>query len=180
VPYRQDSKREGKLSQTEAMPERHEKITFPEKFEFADPGRTEVSRNPRLQKVGSRTDGSAAGIWDFPALRFLSGTYRYSVSRLIPTFKSPSQLAAITRITRPRVGVEDGFLPLAVLRKTAMTLSNRFDMLLATTNLIFDPLFTTKDSAGTGLGLWVCKQHIEKNPCGRDLAGGDGVHETGP
>jgi PAS domain S-box-containing protein len=28
---------------------------------------------------------------------------------------------------------------------------------------IFDPFFTTKGSVGTGLGLWVCKQLIEKN-----------------
>ena len=28
---------------------------------------------------------------------------------------------------------------------------------------IFDPFFTTKGTVGTGLGLWVCKQLIEKN-----------------
>jgi signal transduction histidine kinase len=33
----------------------------------------------------------------------------------------------------------------------------------ATTKQIFDPFFTTKGSVGTGLGLWVCKQLIEKN-----------------
>jgi signal transduction histidine kinase len=33
----------------------------------------------------------------------------------------------------------------------------------ATTKRIFDPFFTTKGSVGTGLGLWVCKQLIEKN-----------------
>ncbi len=32
-----------------------------------------------------------------------------------------------------------------------------------TANRIFDPFFTTKGSVGTGLGLWVCKQLIEKN-----------------
>jgi signal transduction histidine kinase len=36
-------------------------------------------------------------------------------------------------------------------------------MVLATTKHIFDPFFTTKGSVGTGLGLWVCKQLIEKN-----------------
>jgi PAS domain S-box-containing protein len=33
----------------------------------------------------------------------------------------------------------------------------------ATAKQIFDPFFTTKGSVGTGLGLWVCKQLIEKN-----------------
>jgi PAS domain S-box-containing protein len=36
-------------------------------------------------------------------------------------------------------------------------------MRAATTKQIFDPFFTTKGSVGTGLGLWVCKQLVEKN-----------------
>jgi len=36
-------------------------------------------------------------------------------------------------------------------------------MVAATTKHIFEPFFTTKGSVGTGLGLWVCKQLIEKN-----------------
>lgn len=33
----------------------------------------------------------------------------------------------------------------------------------ATIKQVFDPFFTTKGTVGTGLGLWVCKQLIEKN-----------------
>ena len=49
-------------------------------------------------------------------------------------------------------------------RRVRITVSDGgHGMTLATTKHIFDPFFTTKGSVGTGLGLWVCKQLIEKN-----------------
>jgi signal transduction histidine kinase len=36
-------------------------------------------------------------------------------------------------------------------------------MVPATTRRIFEPFFTTKGTVGTGLGLWVSRQLIEKN-----------------
>ncbi|WP_263377876.1 ATP-binding protein [Granulicella paludicola] len=33
----------------------------------------------------------------------------------------------------------------------------------ATLLRLFEPFFSTKDSTGNGLGLWVCKQIIEKH-----------------
>lgn len=36
-------------------------------------------------------------------------------------------------------------------------------MTLETTKNIFDPFFTTKGTVGTGLGLWICKQLVEKH-----------------
>jgi signal transduction histidine kinase len=49
-------------------------------------------------------------------------------------------------------------------RRVRITVSDSgHGMALATTKHIFEPFFTTKGSVGTGLGLWVCKQLIEKN-----------------
>jgi signal transduction histidine kinase len=36
-------------------------------------------------------------------------------------------------------------------------------MAAETTKNIFDPFFTTKGTVGNGLGLWVCKQLVEKH-----------------
>jgi signal transduction histidine kinase len=43
---------------------------------------------------------------------------------------------------------------------------------------IFQPFFTTKKSVGTGLGLWVCREIIEKHG-GRISASSNGDHGTG-
>jgi PAS domain S-box-containing protein len=49
-------------------------------------------------------------------------------------------------------------------RRVRITVSDYgHGMVLATTKHIFDPFFTTKGSVGTGLGLWVCKQLVERN-----------------
>ena len=49
-------------------------------------------------------------------------------------------------------------------RRVRITVSDGgHGMATSTSKHIFDPFFTTKGSVGTGLGLWVCKQLIEKN-----------------
>ena len=66
---------------------------------------------------GSSSDAALHTIHfpNFPARRFLTGTYRYSVSRLMPNsrasaaFESPS--ATRRRNSAARVGDNDGFLP---------------------------------------------------------------------
>jgi signal transduction histidine kinase len=49
----------------------------------------------------------------------------------------------------------------------------------ATTKRIFDPFFTTKGTVGTGLGLWVCKQLVEKNGGSIRVRSATGGHRRG-
>lgn len=54
--------------------------------------------------------------------------------------------------------------PIDGRRRVRITVSDYgHGMVAATTKQIFNPFFTTKGSVGIGLGLWVCKQLIEKN-----------------
>lgn len=54
--------------------------------------------------------------------------------------------------------------PFTGKRRVRITVSDcGCGMSAATAGRIFDPFFTTKGSVGTGLGLWVCKQLVEKN-----------------
>ena len=49
-------------------------------------------------------------------------------------------------------------------RRVRITVSDQGSGMPAPTmKEIFEPFFTTKGSVGTGLGLWVCKQLVEKN-----------------
>ena len=54
--------------------------------------------------------------------------------------------------------------PCSGKRRVRLTVSDSgHGMTASTASRIFDPFFTTKGSVGTGLGLWVCKQLVEKN-----------------
>jgi signal transduction histidine kinase len=54
--------------------------------------------------------------------------------------------------------------PIDGRRRVRITVSDYgHGMVAATAKQIFNPFFTTKGSVGIGLGLWVCKQLVEKN-----------------
>ena len=75
-----------------------------------------------------------------------------------------NSLDAVGRDCRIVLRASDSIDPHSGKRRVRITVADcGSGMELATTKRVFDPFFTTKGTVGTGLGLWVCKQLVEKN-----------------
>lgn len=75
-----------------------------------------------------------------------------------------NSLDAIEQNTRVVVRASASVNPKTGAKRIRITMADGGHGIGTTTaKRIFDPFFTTKGSVGTGLGLWVCRQLVEKN-----------------
>lgn len=97
------------------------------------------------------------------ALRFLSGQFfgpemGLPLNLIVARMPMPDARSPVTSVISPEM------LVLILSEIVQVTIADNDQDISATTLLrIFESFFTTKDSTGNGLGLWLCKQIIEKH-----------------